>query len=164
MSTPNKTESPNMSPKQAPQKILSMRDFETRVNDAYSMIKICRMQHMRAIDYLNEHVYNELARKHGERRVYSAFMQGYVAGLIAGHRTDIDRNHLEFCYLIDGILHTTAKTDTGKPKVEIFYGTAYISKVQDAENGHVWKGTNKIYSGFDKGTCKKVLDRYTESI
>jgi hypothetical protein len=135
----------------APQKILGMGEFKTRVGDVFNMIKVCRMTHTASLDLIKEKLWNEADRKHGERRVYSNFMRGYVQGLIDAQRDDIERNHLEFCYLVDGVYFTTSKQDTGKRKTEEFYdGTGKARILSDSPNGSMWKGTDKIYYGFDK--------------
>jgi hypothetical protein len=135
-----------------PQQILDMGQWEIRVNDVFSMIRFSRMHHAKSLEYINEKIYSELNRKHGKvkpKAVYSAFMHGYVSGLIRAEHNRLYREFLEYCYIVNGVMYSTHK-DSDKPKTEEFYARNQGNILADSPNGHVWKGSDKIYFGFEQ--------------
>ena len=126
--------------------ILSMGQFETRVNDVFSMAIICGQSSEELQNRLNRHVYDEVNRTTGKskRRVYSGYMSGFVQGLITSARDDLYKNHLEFCYLVDGVLYSTHKTSE-KKTTEQFYKNDTYKVLNSAPNGHYWRKSNKPF-------------------
>jgi hypothetical protein len=128
-------------------KILKMYEWESRIREVFSMAKICRMTQDEMIQRMQELVFDELNRKQGiknPKNVYSAYMHGFVEGLIYAGRNDLFRNYLEFCYKVDGILYSTWK-DSSHRNTEEFYARQEGNKLADAENHFYWQGTDKIY-------------------
>lgn len=139
-------------------KILKMNEWKTRVNEVYSMVRICKMHSKKEMDYVSEKIYSELNRKHaGNRYVYPAYIKGYVQGLIDAQRESIWRNDVEFCYLVDGILYSTHK-DSSRRKTEEFYQVDKGYILNDCPNGHIWKDSDKVFTGFEDKTLASFLE------
>lgn len=129
--------------------ILNLGQWETRVHDVYSMARICKMTQTEILARVQSQIYDELQRKHGGKRaVYSAYVHGYVSGLMHAEQQDIMQNHVEFCYLVDGVLFSTHK-DTEKRQTEEFYARDAGHELNDKPSGFVWRGTVKPYFGFE---------------
>lgn len=132
-----------------PQQILNLSQWETRVHDVFSMARICKMTQAQIHESVQSQIYDELHRKHGGKRaVYSAYVHGFVSGLLRAEQNTIMRNDVEFCYLVDGVLFSTHK-DTDKRQTEEFYARDAGSELSNAPSGFVWKGTVKPYFGFE---------------
>jgi hypothetical protein len=127
-----------------PSPILSMMQWQTRVSDVYSTIRVCKMSYTDSLEYVEKHIYSELNRKHGKRAVYNAYIHGYVYGLMVAARNDIWRNHVEFCYKVDGVLYST-HSDSDKRKTEEFHSVGMGNVLSNAEGCHYWKGSDKPY-------------------
>lgn len=126
--------------------VLSMTQFETRVSDVFSMSIICGQTSGELQDRLTKHIFNEVSRTTGasKRKVYSVYMSGFVQGLITAARADLYKNHLEFCYLIEGVLYSTHKTSE-KQTTDQFYKNDTYKVLHNAPNGHYWKKSNKPF-------------------
>lgn len=123
----------------------TLAQWETAVSDAFCMIKIMRCTAPKEWAILENRVHNELNSRTKTRARYPAFVRGYVHGLIAAEKKVLYRDNLEFCYLVDGVLYTTSKADTGKPKTEVFYTQNAGHLLSNAPCGHYWIGTDKPY-------------------
>jgi hypothetical protein len=131
--------------------ILNMGQWETRVSDVFHMVKLCKMTQEDAIEYYKKNIYSELYRKVGKtkpKHVYSVYMHGFVYGLMRAEQKRIERENLEFCYLVDGILFSTHR-DTDKRKTEEFFQAGKGSYLVDKPSGFIWKGSDKVYFGFE---------------
>ena len=73
------------------------------------------------------------------------WIRAYVEG-VNNLLFDQHFKELEFCYLVEGELYTTCKKDTGKKKVDVFYGRDDIT-VSDYLNS---KNSNHYYMGTSK--------------
>jgi hypothetical protein len=126
--------------------ILTQSQWRTRVNDTLSMIRLCHMDSVKAYEYGEKHIRTELRRVTGtaSRRVYSAYVQGYVQALMDAGMDGFYRNDLEFCYLQDGVLFATGK-NSEKRKTEEFYASDTGHLLSNLPSGHYWKGTDKAY-------------------
>lgn len=129
--------------------VLTMGQWQTRVNDAFSVIRLSHMTHADALGVIDRRIYGELNSRTSTRARYSAFIKGYVYGLIDAAQAEIWRDHVEYCYLVDGALYTTSKKDTSKPKTDVFYARKKGHVLNDAPSAHYWIGTDKRYSGED---------------
>lgn len=127
---------------------LGMREWQTRVNDVYHMVTLCKMEQSAELEYVQTHISAELARKWGTRRVYSVYLQGYVQGLIDAKRERITRELTEFCYVQNGILFSTHKQSSHRLTDE-FYSADKGSELGNLPNGIYWRGSDKPY--FVKG-------------
>jgi len=123
----------------------TLTQWESAVSDAFCMIKTMRCTAPKEWEILKSRVYDELESRTKTRARYPAFTQGYVRGLIAAEKKALYREKLEFCYLVDGVLYTTSKAETGKPKTEVFYAENTGHLLTHAPNGHYWIGTDKPY-------------------
>ncbi len=123
--------------------VLTMAQWQTRVSDVFSVIVHSRMYSADAFEYTEKHIYTELRRRTKTRAAYPAYIHGYVQGLIDAQRASIFRNHLEFCFLLDGVLYTTSRVDTGKPKSRDRDGADFLN----VPAAHYWMGTDKQYTG-----------------
>lgn len=127
---------------------LDMGQWKARVSDLFTDARMCRRTHGEILTMLSGRIYPELNRcTAGGRPVYTSYMKGYVYGLIDAQRDQIMRNEVEFCYLVDGVLYTTSKRDTGKPSTEVFYAANRGHVLTDAPSAHYWIGTEKKYTG-----------------
>jgi len=125
-------------------KVLSFYQWETRVADYFGLAIACKMSHPAMLDRRDTYIFSELNRKYGTRNVYCSYTRGYVAGLIAARFTDLYKNHLEFCYDVGGILYSTHK-ESIHAKVEKFYGTPDVQKLNDSAGSHYWTGSDKPF-------------------
>lgn len=107
------------------------------------MVTLCKQTNDVLNDKLKTTLFDELIRKHGNRPVYSAYVQGYIRGLIDAKHDGIYK-FLEFCYFIDGVLFTTSKTGS-KRKVEEFYLSNNVGPLNDAPARHYWIDTDKPF-------------------
>lgn len=123
----------------------TLAQWEAAVADAFSMIKIMRCTAPKEWEILENRVFAELNSRTKTRARYPVFVKGYVHGLLAAERKALYRDNLEFCYLVDGVLYTTSKAETGKPKTEVFYARNAGHVLTDAPSGHYWIGTDKPY-------------------
>ena len=126
--------------------VLSMMQFENRVNDVFSMSIICGQTSEELQAKIQTHLFDELNRTTGasNRKVYSVYISGFVQGLITAARADLYKNHLEFCYSIEGVLYSTHKTSE-KQTTEQFYKNDTYKVLHSAPNGHYWKTSNKPF-------------------
>lgn len=127
---------------------LGMLQWQTRVNDVYHMVTLCKMEQSAELDYVQKHIRTELARKWGNRAVYSVYLQGYVQGLIDAKREYITRELTEFCYVQNGVLFSTHKQSTHR-LTEEFYSAGKGRELGNLPNGIYWRGSDKPY--FVKG-------------
>lgn len=89
-----------------------------------------------------KYIYTELHRKHGERAVYTNYEQGYVQALLDMHRDLLYRDHLEFCYSVDGVLFSTHKQSSHRLVEELY---ARAVDLAGAEGHHYWRASDKIF-------------------
>jgi hypothetical protein len=126
--------------------ILTQRGFQIRIEDCYSMARVCRMDSKAARAYLEKHVLFELARTTGKtkRPVYSVFMKGFVSGYCRALDNARYRDDLEFCYLKDGILYSTHKESIHK-STEEFYSSGRGCELGSLPSGHYWRFSDKPF-------------------
>lgn len=127
--------------------VLSLSQWETRVSDAFGIITIGRVTHAESLDIIDRRIYTELNSRTATRARYPAYVKGFVAGLISARRASIWRDHVEFCYMVDGVLYTTSKANTGKPKTEEWHARGQGHILAGSQSAHYWIGTDKQYSG-----------------
>lgn len=129
-------------------KSVTMNQIKLRINDIYSMAVSCRMDHNAICDMLKERVILPLnERNKSNRRKHSQFMYGYAQGIIDAWRDKIWRDHVEFCYEVDGILYSTHKTSKRSTTAQ-FYDAGQGSILADAKGAHYWRDNehgDKIY-------------------
>ena len=123
---------------------LGMLQWQARVSEVYSMVTLCKMEQSAELDYVQKHIRTELARKWGNRAVYSVYLQGYVQGLIDAQRERITRELTEFCYVQNGILFSTHKQSTHR-LTEEFYSAGKGRELGNLPNGIYWRGSDKPY-------------------
>lgn len=124
--------------------VLNLTQFEYRVAEVYSTIRICRMTHAEAIAEVKRLITDEAYRKYANgRHVYSVWTRGFVSGLDRAHYNALWRE-VEFCYLVDGVLYSTHKTSTHR-LTEEFYARGEGHLLSKAEGRHYWLGTDKPY-------------------
>lgn len=129
-----------------PRQILTLTQWETRVFELFSTVRVCRMTSAQVIERTDSAIYEELNRKHGTRAVYSSYVKGYVAGLISAARARIYAEQVEFCYVIDGVIFSTHKTSSHR-LTEEFYSAGRGAELANYPSGHFWKDSNKPYTG-----------------
>lgn len=123
-------------------------DFRSRITTVLSHARHAHLNSEQVQDLLDSQVRNEINRVVGVndlRSAYNMFDRGYVQALTDMMFETMYREDFEFCYLIEDVLYTTAKENTGKPKVEVFYGTDDVVKLNHSPSGHYWKGTDKPF-------------------
>lgn len=126
--------------------VLTMGQWQARVNEVFTMARECRWPHNKILLCISDRIFTELYSKTaGQRMRYTSYIHGYVQGLIDAERRTIAMNEVEFCYLVEGVLYSTSKKETGKPKTEEFYSKGQGHILNDAPSGHYWIGTDKPY-------------------
>lgn len=129
---------------------VSLSQMETRIADVFSMGIICKMTGEELDNRLREQIVDPINyRVPSGKRKHSVFLSGYVSGLIARHRSEIWQKHVEFCYLVDGVLYSTHK-DSDKRKTAEFYDAGKGNVLADAPCAHYWKGSDKPYTKVDR--------------
>lgn len=127
-------------------KSISLMQLETKVNDVFSMAKVCHWSSSELSERCNKYLTEPINEKYPSgKRKHSTWLAGYVSGLIAANRSIIWREHVEFCYLVDGVLYSTHK-DSDKPTTEQFYERGEGNILADSEGRHYWKGTDRAFS------------------
>lgn len=124
--------------------ILDLSDWYGRLYDLYSTVAICKMQSDHENDLVRDRIRVELNRKHGKRAVYSAYVHGYIAGLMEMHRAAI-WSKVEFCYVENGVLFSTHRDSTHR-STEEFYSAGRGCEFGNLPCAHFWKGTDKPYT------------------
>lgn len=140
----------------APRAVLELSQWESRVAELYSMARLCKMSHPRFMERRQAQVLAELTRKYGGKRaVYSAYVHGYVSGLMRAHDAALYRYHLEFCYLVDGVLYATGQHSETHRLTDEFYSTNRGHLLSSAPSGHYWKGSDVCYFGHGMAPAGK---------
>ena len=124
--------------------ILSLSQIETRIEDVFSMSRLCGMTSAEENERVKTHIWDELNRKHGKRAVYSAWFCGYAAGLIAAARSANYAQHLEFCYVENDVKFSTHKASSHR-STEEFYSAGRGCELGSLPSGHFWKKSGKPY-------------------
>ena len=127
--------------------VLGLSQWETRVADTFSVITLGRVTHVESLSIIDRRIYAELNSRTPTRARYPAYVKGFVGGLISARRAAIWREHVEFCYMVDGVLYTTSKAETGKPKTEEWHARGQGNILTNSQCAHYWIGTDKQYSG-----------------
>lgn len=130
--------------------VLTLDNWRARVDEVFITAKTMKCTSDQLNDMTAKRIWVELNRRTKTRAVYTAYVVGYVNGLMACKRGDLWQ-HMEFCYLIDGVLYTTAKQETGKPKLGI---NVDYAKASDAPCAHFWIGTDKPFTRL-KPICEE---------
>jgi len=130
--------------------ILTLSAWETRVADCFSQTSIYQSTQAQHLERIGKYIHAELNRKHGQRAVYSAYVKGFVTGLCRAHDSDMMRNHIEFCYIVDGIFYSVdARTKHATPrdyceKVNPDNGGAVLCR-DDTPRGLFWRDSDKRF-------------------
>jgi hypothetical protein len=124
---------------------LKMSEWESRVAGVFSHAVSCKASFAEYLAYKDRHVRAELLRQSGKRYIYSPYIQGFVQGLESVHWANLYRFHLDFCYLVDGVLYSTHKT-TARRKTDEFYARGEGHLLNNAPSGHYWIGSDKKFS------------------
>ena len=127
--------------------VFTLTQWEARVSEVFSIIRLSQCTHAVSLEIIDRRIYAELNSRTKTRSRYPAYMIGYVNGLISAHRADIWQNYVEFCYDVNGVLYTTAKHETGKPKTEEWHARGEGHILARSPGAHYWTGTDKRYSG-----------------
>jgi hypothetical protein len=123
-----------------------MSQWEARVNELFSTAIICSVSHDKLLQMTNERIYSELNRKYANgRRVYPAYINGYIQGLMTVHRANLYRHHLEFCYDVDGVIYSTHRQTTRAHTTEEFYAANKGYVLCNAKGAHYWKDSDKQF-------------------
>lgn len=134
--------------------ILSLTQWESRLFQEFSSAESYRSTHDEQNKRIAECVHAELKRTHGKRRVYPAFVQGYVFGLLAAHRA-AQWSKMEFCYVENGILFSTHRESVHRSTQE-FYSSGRGCELGKLPCAHFWKGTDKPFTPI------RPIDKVTE--
>lgn len=113
-----------------------LQSGRTNLRDLWSRARIFKMTHADVLKE-KEKVFSRLGKL---PRYANSELRGYDLALFEAHYSS-----LEFCHKLKGILYTTSKSDTGKPKTERLYSKKlgyYLSKHSD--------GGDFYYIGTDK--------------
>lgn len=124
---------------------LGMIEWQTRVADCFSCARSFKSTSEELRAKLDQFVYSELNRKWGNRSIYSAFMQGYVRGLIHSEDSRLMREDVEFCYLQGGVIFSTHRTTVHRTTEE-FYSAGRGCELGALPRGFYWKGTDKPFT------------------
>lgn len=124
--------------------ILTLTQWESRLFQEFSSAESYRSTHDEQNKRIAECVHAELKRMHGKRRVYPAFVQGYVFGLLAAHRA-AQWSKMEFCYVENGVLFSTHRESVHR-NTEEFYASGRGSELGKLPCAHFWKGTDKPFT------------------
>ena len=130
--------------------ILTLTAWETRVADCFSSTRIFKSTQAEHQARIAQYIYAELYRKHGKRFVYPAHTQGFVQGLCRAHDADMVRNHIEFCYIVDGIMYSVDKNSKHATtrdyceKVNPDNGGAVLCQ-DDTPRGLFWRDSDKRF-------------------
>lgn len=131
-----------------PQPVLNLTDWERRVLGAYAAARSFHFTNDALNAYMREVVYDELSRKTATgRRVYTAYIDGFVHGMTTVLREGLYRNELEYCYVdTDGVLYSTHRESTHR-STEDWYKAGKGAELYKLFNGHFWRGTDKVFFG-----------------
>lgn len=130
--------------------ILTLSAWETRVANCFNATISYKHNQAQHLEYIDKHIHAELTRKHGPRPVYTEFVQGYVKGLCCARRADMMQNHIEFCYVVDGIMYSVNKQSTHATtrdycdKVNPETGGAVLCR-DDTVRGLFWLDSDKRF-------------------
>ena len=125
-------------------RILKMSDWKTRVSDLFSTVESCGCTHIELNELTRTRIWDEMARKHGKRPVYSSYLQGYVQGLIDLRRDALYLTHLEFCFVgADGTQYSTRKG--AARSTEEFYSAGRGCELNHLPKGHFWIKSGKPF-------------------
>lgn len=130
-------------------KILLLSEFETRVHDAIFDAKLCHVKSSELsakFDKIREEVYS---RTPSGRARYDRWTQGAVAGMIqyASHSL---WEKMEFCYRdSEGIIFSTHKDSIHRTTEEL-YAVGRGCELANMECAHVWKGTDKPFTQWNR--------------
>lgn len=121
--------------------ILSLSEWDARVSEAYSLIILSKCTHQHSLEVVNKYVHTELNSKMPSGRSrYTNYDRGYVQGLISAHRNRIWKDHVEFCYMVDGVLYSTHRVSSHRLSSEI------DGKILcNSQGSHYWKNSDKVY-------------------
>lgn len=127
------------------QSILTLSQWKTRVNDHFSMVTLCKMNHADMMDRQQKYIDSEMYRKWSNgRSVYSSFDKGYIRGMIELHIDMLYRFHLEFCYVDqNGNMYSTNKNAGCTVDSLINQGKGHL--INNMKRGHFWRDTDKRF-------------------
>lgn len=115
--------------------------FVVRLRDVYSTVRMCRMMHADAIKICRERVFDALPKS--TPRHVQEFLRGYDCALY-----DAIWSEVEFCYRdAEGVIYSTHKDSTHRLTQE-FYASGRGCELCTLERAHLWKGTDKPYTGW----------------
>lgn len=125
-------------------RLLNMSDFEQRITSIVNMVRATHGTHIELMERYRVQVDSELGSVTlSGRRRYSNYMRGYVFGYYHA-QSQLLYNSMEFCYLVDGVLYTTAK-QSARCKVSELYGTPASAKLRDCPSGSYWPDKDILY-------------------
>lgn len=142
--------------------VLTLGQWYSQVSEVFSTAQVTKCTSDQLNDMVAKRIWPELNRRTKTRPVYTSYTKGYVNGFMECKRQGLWQ-HMEFCYLIDGVLYTTAKQETGKPKLGIDVDYA---KANDAPCAHFWIGTDKPFTRLEpidgKGTTNTNGEQHAQ--
>lgn len=126
--------------------ILSLLEFQTRVHDVVGAAVESHIKHSELQEKFNKIREEVYSRTTSGQDVYDRYTQGAVCGMIqyATH------NLWEFCYRdSSGIIFSTHK-DSIHRTTEEFYASGRGCELANMECAHVWKGTDKPFTEWER--------------
>lgn len=125
-------------------KVYNMYEFDQRVDSVYSSAKLFHKSSEEIREYIHNNITQEvLSVTPKGRKRYSAWMRGYVAGLVAMCNKEM-YNHVEFCYEVDGVLFSTSK-DSNRRTTEEFYTSNRGHELLDKQGYFYYKDADVKY-------------------
>ena len=124
---------------------LTLTQWESRVSEAYSIIRASKCTHEESIGIIDRKVYDELNSRTKTRSRYTGYVRGYVSGLMAADRALLWKE-VEFCYFIDGEWHSVEKNSTRKT-TEAIYTQNRGCELGACKSGHLWRRSDRAYTG-----------------
>lgn len=127
-------------------KSIGLMQLETKVNDVFSMAKVCKWSSKELSDHCNKYLTEPINERYASgKRKHSVWLAGYVAGLIGAMRQTIWREHVEFCYNVNGVLYSTHR-ESKRQTTGQFYERGEGNILADSEGRHYWKDSDKAFS------------------
>jgi hypothetical protein len=128
-------------------KILTQSEFKTRIQEVYSMARLCKLHHSEINERLTRFIRSEIHRTTGKdkRAVYPVLMQGAVMMAMEIY-DDLHSQNVEYCYEYNGLMYST-HTESTKFSIDEMYNAGIdLSKCR---SGFVYKNSDKVYYGFE---------------
>ena len=128
--------------------ILTTSQFKQRIHEIYVSAKVgCYHQDV-IQEQLTKYIRTEVNRTTGKdkRNVYSMYERGAVQMAMQIY-DELHNDNVEFCYLFDGEYYSAHSLTNKQPMDTLYHSGIGMDTLQ---SGFVYKGSNKVFYGFNK--------------